>query len=327
MNTQDTKPPLGSWLADLRIAVMSPSDRVYPNGRQQIEVRVLVESRMAIPLKDEEKKSIKLVVRDRLGQLLELPEGTELTQPWFFSDTPNTYLQYPGTLKSVPDDTPTNIFTQSFYVSAGQIEPRQRQETLYVSITRHTDDGHQHRYYTDGSETSFNKSVDVRTAEIPTYQVPGNYTFERTLTEGNENSDIFTLQYSLAGAGVQQPVVGFVSANMLPPGMIQWADKHQSVTQASNVGYAAPGGTTFIYNTNIQLGSTFTPVRQVKNPKANHVTLVLQASNNIPYHSQSAINHNGPCVIKAVDVYGNDHHLQVRFKDTTPQGRFELVLV
>lgn len=319
------KPPLSSWLTKLTTAVSSPSNRVYPNGRQQMEVTVVIEPLSSQTIKPEELASVKLMVRDANGQFSPLPESDSAGTAWFFSHSRNEYLEYPGARKTSSVIKRKAVYTRKFYVMAGSTIAAGRMETLYAGITRHTQEGH-YDYITDGSESGFSSSVEVRTAEIPVFQVPGNYTFERTLTAGDGSSDIFTWQYSLAGAGVQQPTVGFVSASMEPSGMIQWDDKDSSVTRASHVGYSSPGGTVFQYNTAIQLGSAFEPVKQVKNPKTGHVTLVLQGGNNIPYHSASAIEHNGPCVLNAVDVYGNNHRLGISFKDSTVQGRHELVL-
>jgi hypothetical protein len=320
----NAKPPLSSWLTKLTTAVSSPSNRVYPNGRQQMEVTVVIEPLSSQTIKPEELASVKLMVRDAHGQFSPLPESDSAGTPWFFSHARNEYLEYPGGRNTSSAINPSAVYTRKFYVSA-DTGSAGSMEALYAGITRHTEEG-EYDYVTDGSESGFSSSVEVRTAEIPVFQVPGNYTFERTLTAGDGNSDIFTWQYSLAGAGVQQPTVGFVSANMEPSGMIQWDDRDSSVTRASHVGYSSPGGIAFQYNTAIQLGSAFKPVEQVKNPKAGHVTLVLQGGNNIPYHSASAIEHNGPCVLNAVDVYGNNHRLGISFKDSTVQGRHELVL-
>jgi len=324
MSAIERKPPLASWLVIWRIAISSPSNRVYPNGRQQLEVTVIVEPLMSQTVKAEELASVRLMIRDAHGQFSPLPDVAG--SPWFFGHARNEYLEYPGARSPSSAINPLAVYTRKFYVMAGKTNGTgQGLETLYAGITRYTDEG-MYDYVTDGSEGNFSSTVEVHTAETPKFQVPGNYTFERTLTAGNSNSDIFTWQYSLAGANVQQPVVGFVTASIEPAGMIQWDDRNSSVTRASHIGYSSPGGTLFRYNTAIQLGSFFQPVTQVKNPKNGHITLVLQGGNNIPYDSQSAINHNGPCVLNAVDVYGNDHQLQIGFKDPTVQGRHELVL-
>ncbi|MGE8177955.1 hypothetical protein [Pseudomonas fluorescens] len=328
MSTVESRPPLSSWLTTLTIVVSSASNRVYPNARQQVEVTVVVEPLMSQTVNPDELASVKLMVRDALGHLLPLPEDNGA--PWFFSHQRNAYIEYPGARDTVLSDGGTNevssVYTRKFYVMASKTaDIGQSLETLYVGITRHIAQG-KYDYITDGSESGFSSTTEVRTAEIPNFQVPGNYTFERMLIAGNGDSDVFTWQYALAGANVQQPVVGFVSASMEPAGMIQWDDRDPSVTRASHVGYAAPGATVVQYNTAIRLGSVFQPLTQLENPKKGYVLLVLQGGNTIPYHSQSAINHNGPCVINAVDVYGNNHQLQIRFKDSSAQGRHELML-
>ncbi|MHC8328980.1 hypothetical protein [Pseudomonas sp. LB1P83] len=324
MNTVKARPPLGSWLTKLTIAVSSPSNRVYPNGRQQLEVTVVVEPLMSQTVKPEELASVKLMVRDALGRFLPLNDDNKA--PWFFSLVRNAYLEYPGSRSTVSSEDETSVYTRKFYVMASNTAGSgPGMETLYVGISRHIG-GETHDYVTDGSESGFSSTAEVRTAEIPKYQVPGNYTFERTLIAGNGDSDIFTWLYALAGTNVQQPVVGFESASMQREGMIQWDDKAPNVTRASHVGYAAPGATAVQYNTAIQLGGVFQPLPQLDSPKNGYVLLVLQGDNTIPYDSESAINHNGPCVINAVDVYGNDHQLRIRFKDSSAQGRHELVL-
>ncbi|MHC8388494.1 hypothetical protein ACYZTM_10765 [Pseudomonas sp. MDT2-39-1] len=324
MNTVESSPPLASWLTKLTIAVSSPSNRVYPNGRQQLEVSVVVEPLMSQIVKPEELASVKLMVRDALGRFLPLNDDNKA--PWFFSLVRNAYLEYPGAKDTASSEGVTSVYTRKFYVMASNTAGSgSSMETLYVGITRHIE-GQTHDYVTDGSESGFSSTADVRTAEIPKYQVPGNYTFERTLIAGNGDSDIYTWLYALAGANVQQPVVGFESASMERAGMIQWDDKAPTVTRASHVGYAVPGATAVQYNTAIQLGGVFRPVTQLENPKTGYVLLVLQGDNTIPYNSESAINHNGPCVIIAFDVYGNVHQLRIRFKDSSAQGRHELVL-
>ncbi|EJN34857.1 hypothetical protein [Pseudomonas sp. GM80] len=322
---QQEKPPLSSWLTQLAVVVSSASNRVYPNSRQQLEVTVGIESLMSQTVKPEELASVKLMVRDAFGQFTALPEGDAGDGAWFFRRERNEYLEYPGVVSEPSSVPPAAVHTRTFFVSASKSgNSGGNLERLYVGITRHTSEG-SFEYITDGEESGFVSNVEVRKAEIPEYLVD-NYTFERTLISGNGDSDTFVWQYALAGGGVQQPLVKFLSASMTPVGVIQWDDRSSNVTRASNVGFSSPGGTIFQYNPAIQLGSAFTPVTQVSNPKNGHVMLVLQGANNIPYHSQSAINHNGPCVLNAVDVYGNDHRLQIRFKDASPLGRHELVL-
>ncbi|RON52337.1 hypothetical protein BK666_02910 [Pseudomonas frederiksbergensis] len=325
----EDKPPLGNWLSNLNIAIDSASNRVYPNGRQQMKVTVSVEPLMSQTVTDEELESAKLLVRDASGKFTLLPEAANGSVAWFFSHEPNNYREYPGTKDSPSpakvENKSSAVRTRVFYVMANTVSPAKPLETLYVGITRYVD-GKPYNYITDGSESGFDAKVEVRTAEIPRFKVPDNYSFVSTLVDGNGNSDLFTWQYSLAGANVQQPEVAFVSANMAPAGMIQWDVKSPSATRASHVGFAQPGKVDVVYNTSIRLGSVFQPVRQVKNPKEGHVTLVLQGGNTIPFDADSAINQNGPCVLNVVDVYGNNHQLRISFKDASAQGRLELVL-
>lgn len=325
----DDKPPLGSWLASLNIAIASASNRVYPNGRQQMEVTVNIEPLSSQKVSAEELASVKLIVRDELGGFTPLPESNDGSSPWFFSHRRNDYLEYPAVRELVPPsesaNTPSSVYTRKFYVMANKANPSQPLETLYVGITRFTNNGN-YDYRTDGSQDGFSSKVEVRTAEIPKFKVPDNYSFVSTLVDGNGQTDVFTLQYALAGANVQQPIVEFISADMTPKGMIQWDVKAAGATRATHVGFAPPGKVEIEYNNAIRLGTNFQPVRHVRNPVEGHVTLVLQSGNTIPFDADSAIHHNGPCVLTAVDVYGNEHQLRISFKDATAQGRLELVL-
>ncbi|QLL10857.1 hypothetical protein [Pseudomonas chlororaphis] len=334
MTIAHQKPPLTDWLSRFEIALTSASPQLYPNARQQIAVTLTIQARTGKVISRQEQESLCLSVRNNTGQFSPLPVEDNGTAHWFASATRNNYSYYPSTADPAPNkneeggtsagvaDGDVTFFEKTFYVMSRA--PEGSQETLYARVTRHMDN--ESYVYNTVEDPSFKTSVGITAAPIPQFFAPEHYTFDRTLVGGNGSSDLFIWEYSLAGRNMQLPVVTFRSAEMQPAGMIQWADRDPSETRASHVGYAAPGQSEFHYNPAIRLGSQFQPTPTAVRPRSGHITIVLQGSNNIPYDRDSAIGQGGPCVITAIDMYGNDHRFRVRFQDGTPTGRLALEL-
>ncbi|WP_223528993.1 hypothetical protein [Pseudomonas sp. GL-R-19] len=314
-----------SWLSRFEIGLASSSSQLYPNARQQLLVTLSVDSRTGQTISEEELESLRITTRK--NDLFPLLPGSDDGGEWFYNERKNLYHPYPATASHPPPDQERSgeidFFQKDFYVMSRA--PAGTSVRLYAQITRQTTDGPV--TYNTAIDPTFKSYVDIRTAEIPRFNIPENYSFNRDLVAGNPNGDLFTWEYQLAGKNVQMPVVELLSvSSMDPAGMIQWVDRDDRVTRASHVGYAAPGESDFNYNTAIVLGQEFSPTAKVARPRAGHVIVVLQGGNNIPYHSQSAINQGGPCRMHAIDMYGNEHVLNIAFKDLTPAGRLELVL-
>ncbi len=315
-----------SWLSRFEISLVSSSPLLYPNARQQVLVTLTVDPRTGQSISDEELQSLRITTRknDLFPLIPDNDDGSE----WFYSASKNLYRPYPTTAPHPSSNQDrsgeVHLFQKDFYVMSRA--PQGTSIRLYAQITRQTTGGPV--TYNTATDITYKTYVDLRTAEIPRFNIPENYSFNRDLVAGNPNGDLFTWEYQLAGKNVQMPVVELFSvSSMAPAGMIQWVDRDHTVTRASHVGYAAPGESSFNYNTAVELGPQFSPTTQVSRPRAGHVIVILQGANNIPYHSQSAINQGGPCRLQAIDMYGNEHLLNIAFKDRTPDGRLDLVLL
>ncbi len=319
-------PPLANWLTKWTITVSSSANRLYPNGRQQIELLLEVEPLPDQFITEQELASLRLMVHDADGTPFQLTDTPD-THGWRASLTRNEYDYYPqGQLNPTPtinEPTPPEsepaIYTRRLYVMNSS-QRGGESLTVYAGITHQIDD-EDYDYVSDGNGHMFNSSVDVMTEPLPSFELR-DYLFEHQQLSGDENSDIQLREYYL---GVSRlPLLTAVAA---PAGMIQWDDRNPSSSRASHVGYAPPNTTPFRYNTEIQLGNQFTPVATAHSPRPAHITLVVQSDNRIPYDSTSSLQHGGPIRLEAVDVHGNVHVLTVRFQDSSPTGRLALTLL
>lgn len=311
------------WLTQFSIAISSTVAHIYPNARQQLLIILTINVRAGRTISEEELKSLRVTARVD-NDFIVLPEGDN-GDLWFYSPSKNEYDNFPGgsgvsTIRGRSDKK--QFFEKWFFVSTRATAGTRM--TFYAQITRQLESGPV--TFNTAIDPTFKGSVDVIAAPVPQFNVPDNYHFDRVLVAGNGNSDLYTFEYLLAGRNMQLPVVTFRSAAMAPAGMIQWVDRTPGETRASHVGYAGPGETSISYNREIALGSQFTPAATVVRPRDGHITVILQGANNVPYDSHSAIHHGGPCYLNAVDMYGNNHLLGVRFQDPTPAGRLVLEL-
>ncbi|MBD8604244.1 hypothetical protein IFT80_16505 [Pseudomonas sp. CFBP 8771] len=322
-------PGLGAWMEKFSVAGLNVN-KLYPNGRQQLELTIKLKADPGITLSPAELATVRLSVLNDEGAVVDVPEvvdepGNHI-QGWYFSRTENEYDWYPGATRLASSEARDNPeLTRRLYLmnKAGRARSHQ---TFYLSMTRIMQDeaGKEVRYdYSTAKHASFNTKVECAIEEVPEFIAPQHYQFELEQVSGSQEVGI--RQYHLI-ALFNGALCHFRSAHMMPAGMIQWSDLDPTSTRASLVGYAKPVATgqaaPLIYNTNIKLGN-FTPAVNASRPREGYVTFSLQSSNNIPFDRNSALQEKGPCIIKAVDRYGNDHQIALSFGDGT-QGRFEL---
>lgn len=322
--------------------VVSGGTRLYNNGLQQVAVQILLRPTLEMefnPLTVGELRSVRLV---------DYNTEEELSKDWAIAYKPGGYTYFPepghATSPAAPasdDDewdppAPVNgryVFT--LYISTTATAGISRKFAL--AITRN--DGLV--AVTNGKQQppteGLDESVTLLAVKSPTYHID-NYTFEKNIVretpfpcDGDRlredgGTPVFVAYYYLGVVGNDGVPIGLKTMEVESAGMIQWHDKVPGETYASYTGYGAPNSTDAIYNTEIVLGANHTPEKVISEPIEDKGTIILAGDVNIPFHQGSAINHAGPCQITAIDEYGNTHALKVRFKDSTQNGRFDLIL-
>jgi hypothetical protein len=316
-----------TWLVQFKIERTSASDYLYANTRQQVEISLVVQARENMALSDTEFESLCIVELDDNGSYAPVPPSQR--GDWWYSAQRNEYDYYSAAIQHAdsPDGNQTSTrellhtvkgwleaVGTSLRMGAPQAEPVRRKrlymmtaapggttKKLFARITRDTGD----IYVTDNI---FVSDVTLVAVQVPRYSAALDYLMDRILVSGSEASGIFLYELHL-----QHRLARFHCAGMNPMGMIQWDDRDPAQTHASNVGHAGPGEASVKYNKSIVLGSAFQRAELISNISPGKLTLVLQGDINIPYHSPSALTHNGPCTINAIDFNGNEHALRVAF--------------
>lgn len=330
-------------LVEFEQTVVSGGTRLYNNGRQQVAVQIILKATLAgenATFSTTELRSVRLV---------DYNTEQELTDDWAIAYKPGGYAYYPepghaaSTSARTSDDDewvppePINgryIFTLYFSTTAAAGISRK----FALAITRDGDgfvaitNGRR-----DGPNNELDEDVPLLPVKSPTYHIE-NYTFEKNIVretpfacDGDRRREdggtpIFVAYYYLGVVGNDGVPIGLKEMEVEPPGMVQWNDKTHDETFASYTGYGAPDNPDAIYNDKIILGDKHHPEEVISQPIKDKGTIILAGHVNIPFHQDSANNQAGPCQITAIDEYGNSHSLKVRFKDSTQNGRFDLVL-
>ncbi len=312
--------------SNFHIDELPPSEQLYANGLQQVRVGIelsIISEELAdengfagpVTLSAKELASVRLVV---------YRGGAELPAQWKISDAPNDYHPFPEGARSASANTHRSSAPRGTYYPDRYVTTTAGPTDLKMALAITRDDGA--TFITDGNDDEYgllDVSITLTPVVVPTYHLD-NYSFDKT--EQESNLDLFVHVYSLSARDNQSKPLRFIgTATVSPAGMIQWHDKVAGETHASYVGYAQPGQSAVTWNTSIVYGS-HKPSAKVNQPNADRLAFVLVGRNDIPFHSSSAINHNGPLLATPRDQYGNPHPIRVRFKNTTAEGRLELII-
>ncbi|MBM3107785.1 hypothetical protein IIE18_21905 [Pseudomonas sp. V1] len=310
------------WLRTFKIELSSASNRVYRNGRQQIEIRLSVEPISGKTVTEEQLKTLTVVTQSADGSYQPLPELSEdwnstANEPWFYSQKRDERFDYfSDTLKIKQPHLP-NGQTEQAYSKLIYIQSSAAAGSVLTLRGCIQEDGENPEtvYYTD-KDDGFDIKVELITAAIPLYAFPENYIWRKIRSDGDSAAGArFIHEYSLQPYNAQFVYAEFSDADI--KGMIRWQDHQPTQTYASHVGLAIPGSKEIHYNTDITLGSDF-PARQVKevNNAPNGVIIVLlQGDNQIKFNA-SDLKNGGPCSLSAYDKNGNEHYIQIAFDDS-----------
>jgi hypothetical protein len=318
-----------TWLATFSIELASASTQLYANGRQQVELRLKAQanSQNNQQISPSELASLRIVERGNDGIFRPLP-AIEVPGGWWCSELRNEYDFYARGVASdavTPKRSTTEaglgqrllaqfknlwtaeqappLYIKQLYVMTEA--PGSSQIELYAQITKDSGDV----FITDYIFVSSAVLTAVRPED---FSAAEDYLLDKNLVSGTEASGIFVYELLLHPKAMR-----FLSARMDPKGMIQWDDRDSSVQHASHVGYAGPGESDFKYDEQIDTGPQFVRVNYVTAVSPGKITFVLQGDINIPYRHDSALYHNGPCRIDALDSNGNAHALQIKFAGPT----------
>lgn len=302
------------------------SNEIYANGLQQapigIELRIISRhtpdeygNEGPVTLSASELASVRLV---------QFRGGAALPGTWQIADESNGYEPHPGTVRGLDSGTHRAASAPGTYFPDRYVSTTAAPQELKMALAITRDDGRV--FITNGSQPDdglLEASITLLPVTVPVYDV-GNYSFEKLEQEGN--FDLFVHVYYLGVRDNMGETLKLRSgAPAEPAGMIQWRDKVPGITQASYAGHAQPGQSAVTWNMKIAYGA-HQPSAKVNVPSAERMAFVLVGRNDIPFHADSAINHNAPMVANPRDQFGNPHAIRVKFKGSDPEGRLELVM-
>ncbi|KWK75907.1 hypothetical protein [Burkholderia ubonensis] len=312
-------------LSPFEIEVSSQSALLYRNGRQQVKITVTLQP-IGAELTEQERRSLKLI-NYRTSEVL-AADGTSAR--WMQGTQFHGYDYFPergrdeaGGLVGIAT-TAREYF--DFYVStlatAGESFQIGMQITRQDGAIVRSNNQHEGDYHSTHRE-----SVTVTPVESPRL-TQDEYEWKKERVLGSSGEWVFQYidNYYLRAFYDRLRPVALRSMQVTPAGMIQWHDKSANETFASYTGYGEPGSEIVHYNSAIVLGG-HRPHGTIIAPMTGWGVVALAADGNIPYHSGSANGHNGPCMITAIDAFGNAHTLRVRFESATDRHNLRIETV
>lgn len=181
MNISNTA---NTWLSRFKIDITSSANRVFGNGRQQLEATVTLAPRSAATITDAQLASITLVTLDDDGVY------RELSGPLKASSERDAAYDYYADTGGAPGNLETKgpIRRKRFYISSSRSGGSSDQ--IYARISK---DGNTH-YVTDGG--SFNSSITVESITPLRYDESDfELNAEDALTTGNTDIDLYFFKF------------------------------------------------------------------------------------------------------------------------------------
>ncbi|MEG1350594.1 MAG: hypothetical protein RSD49_21440 [Hafnia sp.] len=344
------------WLKEFSIKVSSGNDRVYNNGRQQIEISLTVEPQANQEISDAQFNTLKPVYLDDDGNYVALPELPS-DESWFYSSSENPDFDY---LPSSFTPEPLNAATFNEDGSLGQlltlgpegnwlyasnaesdanikignaytpinsarrvkrfyVQSRSRAGTditLYACIEKNQET----IYYSKDSESE----ITLIAESTPAFKFPEDYNWTQkkvsltSNTYASEDNDArFIHEFSLSPRHVRFSYAEFHPDIAQSKGMIRWQDHTPGQTFASHVGVALPHSRNVHYNDNIKLGTQF-PARKATTISAENPDsiVVLLQGDNQIPYYSEGFDQQGPLKLQAYDRYGTLHSISIAFDDS-----------
>ncbi|MBJ9976846.1 hypothetical protein IAE35_11070 [Pseudomonas sp. S75] len=302
------------WLSSFQIFLTSRSDRLYNNGRQQIELTVLVVPGEGQTISDEQFDSISLAYEAAEGDWIDLPrDAGDGDESWFYqADHDERYDYYPSLL-----DMAVPVYTTSRSDDSRFIR-------LYVHSTAAVGESIKVRASISQAPGQVHWCAEplhpkLYTERSPLYSFPEDYRWQRRVRCEDRlfescpiQSDRFLVEYSL-----RPKHTAFSWASMSSAGLNQimrWDEQEPTVDHATIVSAVLPDSADVVQSAHLQADTELT-ARMVTRPlssTAGQIVLIAQGDPEVSRGLKSDAPHQ-PLMIKAYDRQGALHRLEVDF--------------
>ncbi|RKP45160.1 hypothetical protein [Trinickia fusca] len=319
MSTQQAH-TLSSWtsLETFEVEVSSPSNRLYRNGRQQVEVTVKLRARngqgQIVPLSEAEMRSVRLTDYNSGEELPPVPASGAVTQGWGTTDTRNEYEFFPGA-REAEGEGPAPSSEYSFavrYVQTIDEAPKR------IGALVRNDDG---TVFTSDKVKQFIEALPERLPSLEqTRAVDYEWKVKRIVGD-DDDWDLETVDYYYCGLSINGNRVKLREFNVRPASTFQWESANPASELFSFTGFGTPGSTVANYSVPALFNSRkHSPIRE---PSDGEGIVILIRSNRISQSSAGSV-HKGACDVDARDEFGTDYPLRLSFKSSS--NRNELVI-
>lgn len=314
-----------AWLDQFSIFLTSRSDRVYNNGRQQIEVTVLIIPADGQTVTDAQYDSLGLAYLNANDEWVALPRVVD-SRGWCYQfDRDNHYDYYPsGFDMAVPVELPCETRSgrlKRFYVHCSAA-PRD-ELTLYGTIDKapgvreRTAESLEHKLLAEPS---------------PRYSFPEDYHWQKRMRVGDRlfnpgcyRHDRFVFEYALRPKRVDFSHADFASSAVTGHNLIRWELGQPNQNVATVVGVAFPQSAAIAYDSVIEIGAGLAGrlVKQVLTPSDHQIVVVAQGVRG-DSDAGSNVDQMQPLEIEAYDRYGAVHRLAIDFESAEDRSNLQI---
>jgi hypothetical protein len=300
------------------VEVTSPGNRLYRNGRQQVEVTLKLLATdidtKPVALSPDERSSACLIDFYSAAQVAPVPESGTVVTAWGTTTERNEYGFYPGGRTPVSDVSPSNHEFVVRYMQTVDDAPKK----FRCQITR--DDGIV--FQSNGNASK--EFVELIPERLPSAHAARStsypWNFQRVVGGSNE-WDLKTVDYYYCSLTINGGSISLRTFDATPPSIFQWESSNPASDLFSFTGVGAPGSETAVYGVPARFNS-LTHTR-ISEPRRGEGVVVLIRNQGIRQDSGQDTQ-RPPMNIVARDEFGTDHLLRVNFK--SPSNRHELVL-
>lgn len=310
------------WLDDFSLALTSRSQRIYNNGRQQIEVTLLVVPAADSLLSDAHYESLGLVYQTADGDWRALSQDDE-HQDWFYRTEQDVHFDYyPSVVDSaVPVELPAH--SPGARIKRFYIHSRAKQgESILLAGTILARD-HTSLRFTEPLP------LELIAEQSPRYSFPEDYEWHGKVRVGDRlfgdtciNDQAFLCEYALRPQRVAFSAAECPQPPHTPPNLMRWSDDAQS-SLATVVSLALPGASAVSQEPALSRAAELSTQRitQPITSTAGQVVVMAQGFHDVPAELQPCRSVQ-PLTLHLYDRHGALHSLDIDFDG--PDNRFDL---